>query len=134
MTNTPNEQLRYSRLLYWGSRSGLLISSVAFLAYVFGVLPAHVPLDQLPGLWGMSAHEFNAATHSPIGWQWFAHIHEGEYAGIAGIAWLSSCSLVCLMSIIPIYWERRDRIFVAICLLEIAILVLAASNVLHGGH
>lgn len=128
------EQTRYATLLYWGSRSGLTVSTLAFLAYIFGLLPAHVPLEQLPSLWNLPAKEYLAATHSPTGWSWLKQIAQGDFASLFGIAWLSSCSLVCLLAIIPIYRARRDRIFVAISVLEIAVLVLAASGILTSGH
>lgn len=138
MAMTPQdntqEQQRYATLLYWGSRSGLAISTLAFLAYVFGLMPAHVPLDQLPNLWHLPSQEYLAATNSPTGWQWMSMLEQGDFAGLFGIAWLSSCSLLCLLAVIPIYKSRRDWIFVGICVLEIAVLVLAASGILTAGH
>ncbi len=130
----PAEQARYATLLYWGSRSGLTVSTLAFLAYIFGVLPAHVPLEQLPALWSLPSKEYLAATHSPTGWSWLKQIAQGDFASLFGIAWLSSCSLLCLLAVIPIYRVRRDWIFVAICVLEVAVLVLAASGILTSGH
>ena len=132
--DTTQEQLRYATLLYWGSRSGLAISVIAFLAYVFGLLPAHVPMDQLPSLWHLPLKEYLAATNTPTGWHWMTMLKLGDFASLFGIAWLSSCSLLCLLSIIPIYNARRDRVFAAICVLEFAILVLAASGILTAGH
>jgi hypothetical protein len=131
---TPPEQLLYSKLLNWGSRSGLAISVLAFAAYLTGLMPAHVPLEELPNLWQLPSHEYLERTHSPTGWAWMSLLAEGDFASLFGIAWLSSCTVVCLLAIIPTYIARKDRIFVAICVLEIAVLALAASGILSAGH
>jgi len=132
--NSSQEQLRYSTILYWGSRSGLTISVIAFLAYVFGLLPAYVPVEQLPNLWHLPVKAYLAATHTPIGWNWLGLAGHGDFASLIGIAWLSSCSLLCLLAIIPIYNARRDRVFATICIVEIAVLLLAASGILTAHH
>lgn len=131
---TPQEQLRYSTLLSWGSRSGLAISVLAFAAYLSGLMPAHVPLDELPNLWQLPSHEYLERTHSPTGWDWMSMLGKGDFASLFGIAWLSSCTVVCLLAVIPIYMSRRDRIYALICVLEIAVLALAASGILTAGH
>lgn len=128
------EQQRYATLLSWGARSGLAILIVSFLAYVFGWMPAHVALDQLPNVWGLPVEEYLKQTNSPSGWAWLVNMREGDYAGLFGIAWLSGCSLVCLVSVMPIYARRRDLVFVAICVIALLVQVLAASGILHVGH
>jgi hypothetical protein len=67
---------------------------------------------------------------APTGWGWLGRIGEGDYAAILGIAWLSGCSLLPLLAVIPIYLGRRDHVFATICVVEIAILLLAASGIL----
>lgn len=124
------EQQRYSVLLHWGSRSGLALLVISFAAYVAGLLPAHIPLEQLPQVWSLPSGQFIQQTGAPTGWGWLGRIGEGDYAAILGIAWLSGCSLLPLLAVIPVYLSRRDRIFAAICAVEIAILLLAASGIL----
>ncbi len=129
------EQKRYATLLSWGSRSGLAILIVSFLAYVFGWMPAHVPVEQLPNYWNLPVAEYLQQTHSPTGWAWLTKIAEGDYASLIGIAWLSGCSLICLLAVIPIYKSRKDSIFVLLCLAALAVQLLAASGILRsGGH
>ena len=125
------EQRRYATLLSWGSRSGLALLAGSFLAYVFGWMPAHVPLDQLPGVWSQPVGDYLKQTHAPTGWAWLTMSGYGDFASLIGIAWLSGCSLICLLAVIPIYSRRRDRVFVAICLLALTIQLLAASGMLH---
>jgi len=59
------EQQRYATWLGWGSRSGLAILMVTFLAYVFGWMPARIPLDQMPNVWNLSAHDYLLQTGLP---------------------------------------------------------------------
>ncbi len=129
------EQQRYATLLSWGSRSGLALLIASFLAYVLGWMPAHVPLEQLPNLWNLPVGEYLKQSNTPTGWNWVLMISYGDFASLVGIAWLSGCSLVCLLAVIPIYARRKDRIFVMLCMLALAVQLLAASGMLRtGGH
>ena len=105
-----------------------------FLAYVTGVLEEHVVVEQLPALWGLSLAEYLRATQTPTGWGWIAHLHKGEFAGLLGIAVLAGCSAVCLAAIVPLYVRRGDRIYAAICILEVIVVLLAASGILTVSH
>lgn len=129
------EQQRYATLLSWGSRSGLALLVVSFLAYVFGLMPVHVPLEQLPNLWNLPVDDYLKQTGTPTGWNWLTMIDQGDFASLVGIAWLSGCSLICLLAIIPIYARRKDKIFVILCVFALAVQLLAASGMLRtGGH
>ena len=126
----PVEQLHYARLLDIGSKAGFVILVAGFLAYVTGVLEEHVVVDQLPALWGLSLAEYLRATQTPTGWGWITHLHQGEFAGLLGIAVLAGCSVVCLAAIIPLYARRGERTYAVICFLEIIVVLLAASGIL----
>lgn len=128
------EQLRYATWLNWGARSGLLILVVSFLAYVLGWLPARIPLEQMPNVWNLSSHEYLAQTGAPTGWGWLKLVGQGDFAGFLGIAWMSGCSLLCLLVVMPIYSKRRDWVFVALCVIALMVQLLAASGILTAGH
>lgn len=128
------EQQRYATWLSWGARSGLAILVVTFLGYVLGGMPARIPLDQMPNVWNLSSHEYLQQTGAPTGWQWLALIGQGDFAGLLGIAWLSGCSMLCLLAVMPIYAKRQDWVFVAICIIALLVQVLAASGMLTVGH
>ena len=129
-----SEQVLYARLLDWGAKVGLAVLVAGFAGYVFGFLAPYVPVDQLPELWTLPLADYLARTSTPTGWGWLALLAKGEFAGLAGIAILSGCSLLCLIAVVAIYARRGDRVYAAICVLEIAVLVLAASGVLTAGH
>jgi hypothetical protein len=128
------EQLRYAKLLNRAAMIGIVVLVVGFGAYAFGLLQAHVPVERLPALWSQPLGAYLRETGTPTGWGWLAYVDKGEFASLAGIAVLSGCSLVCLLAVIPIYARRGERIYAAICILEIAVLLLAASGVLTVGH
>lgn len=130
----PPEQQRYARVLEWASRAGLLVLVLSFAAYVTGLMDAHVPPDRLPELWIHPVDRFIELTGSPRGWGWLRLIHLGDIAGLLGIAILAGGSVLCLLSLVPLYTSRRDRAFAAISLAGAVVILLAASGWLMGGH
>lgn len=130
----PPEQSRYALWLDATSKIGLAFLVAAFFAYVLDLLPAHVPLDKLPELWSRPASDFMAETASPSGWGWLSLVHRGDILNLLGIALLAGGSLVCLLAVIPLYARRGDTAYVAVCSLQVAVLMLAASGLLGAGH
>ena len=128
------EALRYAFLLDWGARLGLLTLVLSFTAYVFGLLAPHVPLEQLPQVWNLPVATYLEHTGAPTGWGWLALAHKGDFSGLIGISMLAGCSLPPLLGLIPLYLKQRDVVYAAICALVMAVLVLAASGILTGGH
>jgi hypothetical protein len=130
----PSEQLRYAQVLQWGTRVGLAVLLASFAAYVLGLAEAHVPPAKLPELWTHPVGRYLELTGSPTGWGWLALIHRGDIAGLLGIAILSGCSVLSLFALVPLYAAAGDRAYVAICLAEVAVLLVAASGALGAGH
>ena len=129
---TASEQLSYAEVLHWSILLGFIVLVVTFLAYVLGWLPAYVPLERLPHLWGLSATEYLKATGVPTGWSWLLAMGKGDFASQLGIAILSGCSVACIAAIMPAYAKARNYTYIAICIMEIAVLVLSASGIF--GH
>lgn len=130
----PDEQLRYARWLDRGSRAGLVVLMLLFAAYVLGFTTPHVPHADLPALWKLPVGQFLAHTGLPTGWGWVAHAHRGDIVNLVGIALLCGCSLLALLVLLPLYARRGDRVFLAVCVAQILVLVFAASGVLSPGH
>lgn len=128
------EQKRYASLLDWGTRVGLLVTILGFAAYVTGVVTPQVSLERLPELWGLPLQEYLTRTGTPTGWGWVALIQRSDFFSLAGIALLAGCSVLCLLSLVPLYAARGDKAFVFVCLADAAVVLLAASGVLTGGH
>ena len=128
------EQLRYARVLEVGMRCGLGVLLAGVIAYFASWIPAHVPHDQMPGLWTLSASEYLRVTGMPDGWGWVQMLDGGDMLPLLGIAILSGISGVCFAVLLPIYLAKRDPLYFTIAALEVAVLVLAASGVLTTGH
>ena len=127
-------QLRYARLLDWGTRIGLAALVISFVIYNAGMLPSQVPRHRLPELWGEPVARYLELTGAPTGWQWVTMLQHGDVLGFVGIAVLAGCSGVCLLSLLPLYRRRGDRAYLGLCLAQMAVLLVAAAGVFGGGH
>ncbi|MCI4625533.1 MAG: hypothetical protein L3V56_06190 [Candidatus Magnetoovum sp. WYHC-5] len=127
------EQLVYANLLSIGMKIGMLMLIVSFLVYVSGILTPHVPVDDLPKLWSMSVHDYLEKTNVHSGWGWFTMLNKGDFLNFFGIAFLSAVTMVCFIRIIPILFRKNDRVYGVIAIIEVVVLVLAASGILKGG-
>ena len=130
----PPEQLRYARWLEWGTRVGLAALILIFLAYGIGLVEPHVPHSRLPEVWNLPVSQFLAATGLPTGWGWLAFAHRGDIANLLCIAMLTGASLLALLALLPLYLRQRDRLYAALCVAQVAVLLLAASGLLTAGH
>jgi hypothetical protein len=124
----------YARWLAIGSRLGLAVLVASFVAYVAGWIAPLVPLQDLPRLWSQPVAQVLHSTGQPTGWGWLALLRHGDVLNLLGIALLATCSVPCLLRVAPIYARERDRAFVLLCLLEVVVLVVAASGIIGAGH
>lgn len=131
---TQRPELRYARLLDWGARIGLVLLVLSFFAYVTGVLPARVPVQQLPELWTQPLQRYLELSGVSTGWSWLALLRNGDMLCLAGIAVLAGCSGLCVLSLLPLYRANADRAYLWLAAAQVAVLLLAASGVLEGGH
>ena len=123
-------QRRYARWLLWGTRLGLGVLVLGFIAYASGIIDAHVPIEMLPELWGRPAAHLLAQTGVTEGLGWAVNIHRGDMLVLAAIALLASCSVACLAAVMPIFHRRGEQAFAILCLAQIGVLIFAASGVL----
>jgi hypothetical protein len=137
------EQLAYAGVLNSGMWIGLALLIVFFIVYISGLLPSYIPIEDLsktpPGsktaYWSMRAHDFNQAFNVPTGWGWVRLAGKGDYLNFVGIAMLGGLSILCYLVILPILIRKKDTSYVVIAVLEVAVLLLAASGILKaGGH
>ena len=126
-------QHRYARALAWGTRIGLALLVIGFAAYLLGMTP-HIPMERVPVLWSRPASELLAEAGLKPGWHWATLVPRSDMLVLAAIAFLASCSLGALAAVLPIFRQRREYVFVAICILQVGVLLVAASGLLAGGH
>lgn len=134
-TLATEEQLAYAKLLDSGMKAGLLGLIITFVIYISGILTPHVPVEQLPNYWKMSVHKYLAATNIHPGWWWLGMLGKGDFLNFIGIAFLAGVTIICYIRIIPILFRKKDTVYGIIAILEVLVLVLAASGILKaGGH
>jgi hypothetical protein len=134
-TKASEEQIAYANILNIGMWIGLLVLIITFLVYVSGMLKGFVPVEELPKYWAMKSKDYIRTLQAPTGWEWAAMIGKGDYLNFVGIAILSGLTILCYLVILPILMRKKDTSFVIIAILEVAVLLLAASGILKaGGH
>lgn len=119
-----NEQQLYARWLDVGVRIAFALLVASFLLYLFGILEAVVPPQELVQLWGLSVDRYVAATGAPTGWGWLALLGKGEYLNFVGVAALAAISIVCYARIVPVL----PRLHAALAVIQIAVLLAAALS------
>jgi uncharacterized membrane protein len=138
----PPEQVLYAKVLAAGMYTGLGTLLATFALYLTGAVKPAVPIDRLPDLWSLDVTEYlqtvNAEylhrDHVLTGWSWVSVLGHGDYLNFVGIVVLSLVTVACFLRIIPTLYGKRDHIYAAIAVLEVVILVLAASGVLAVGE
>jgi hypothetical protein len=61
------------------------------------------------------------------------HLGEGDLLNFLGIAFLAGVTIVCYLAIVPGLMRKKDTPYVALALVEVDVLVLAASGILKSG-
>jgi len=120
----------YARWLDVGVRLALAALVLGFGLYVFGVLEALVPPQELLRFWHLPAEHYVAATGAPTGWRWLAMLAKGDYLNFVGIALLAGITLACYARIIPPLAARGERLQAALAAAQLLVLVAALSGVL----
>lgn len=114
---TPPEQRRYARVLSAAVWLGLGVLAVTFVAYLAGFGDSRVPVEILPQVWGQPARP---ALADPL--------------SLGAIGWLALSSCAGLAATLLVYARRADRLYAALCALQILVLALAASGIFTLGH
>jgi len=122
----------YARWLDVATRAGFAISLCAFLVYAGGLLPAYVPLEELPRYWTLPVHRFIEVTGAPQGWAWLGELAYGDGLNLAAIALLGLVTPACYARLLPALIAGRDWLQAALALLQLVVLVAAASGLLAG--
>ena len=130
-----SEQIAYAAVLDMGMKIGLLALIATFIVYLTGLLSPFLPVDDLPKYWGLSVHKYLEVTGIQPGWTWLGMLNRGDFLNFVPIAFLAGVTILCYLRIIPILFKKKDIAFGIIAILEVLVLVLAASGILKsGGH
>ncbi len=74
--------------------------------------------------------EENGVEH---GWGWINLYKFGDFINLFPIAFLASITILCYIAIVPTLFKKGDTIYAVLAVLEILILVGAASGIISGG-
>ncbi|MFZ5647504.1 MAG: DUF1634 domain-containing protein [Bacillota bacterium] len=131
----PPEQIKYANLLLYGSWLGIVVLAITFMLYATGVMPSYIDPSQMQNYWGMKASDYLEAAKVPNGWGWLGMIGFGDFLPLIGIAFLGGLTVIGYLILLPAYLSKKDKIYSLIVIVEIIVLVLAASGILKaGGH
>jgi hypothetical protein len=130
---TGNIQLFYARLIDWTAKLGFLLLLCTFGVYIFGILPPYVSLEDLPRYWSLPAHHYLLATQVQTGWAWLEELHHGDFLNFLPIAVLAGVSIFGYLCLVYKFWRNREVILGIMVILQIMVLVLAASGFLKVG-
>jgi len=134
-TKASEEQLTYANLLGKGAITGLGLLLITFIVYISGVLPNVVDFNSIQTYWKLRVNEYIHQTNSPTGWGWVGLLNNGDMLNFLGVAVLAGITIICYLRIIPIFIKKKDIPYLVITIIEIAVLLLAASGILTaGGH
>ena len=123
-------QLRYATTLFYLGLASFIIMLVTYFLYVSGVTTPLVPLEEMPKLWVHRSAEYLARALIPQGWGWIKLLNKGDMANFIGIALLASVTLICYVQLAWSFIKSKEGIMVVIAILEIIVLVTAASGIL----
>ena len=129
------EQIAYANLLFIGAWVGIFMMIITYLLYLGGIVPPHVDLTLITHNWDKGVDEYLKITKSPHGWAWVKLISKGDFLNFVGIVLLAILTIICYLFLIAGYKKRKDWAYFFIAVMEVLVLVLAASGILGaGGH
>lgn len=125
------EQNRYATILLVCSWAGIIAMVISFFLYMGGQLNPIVKPSEMPLYWGMNVHNYLQATNAPSGWNWLRLINHSDYLNLVGLAFLGSVSVFGYISLFIDYLRKKDIPYVTMVVLEIIVIVLAASGIFN---
>jgi len=127
------EQVLYANVLNKGMLIGLIILIVTFGLYVLGVVAPFIPLEKLSSYWHMNVHDYLTQLNIPNGWGWLTMLGYADFLNFIGVALLAGITILCYSAIIPSFLEKNDKIYLVLAVLEVIVLMAAASGLVSGG-
>lgn len=129
------EQILYANILNKGMLFGLIGLVVTFIIYGAGILEPKIPLEQVQNYWVMPVSDYLEQSGLHAGWAWLGKLGYGDMLNFLPIAFLSLLTIICYLAILPGLVRKKDTPYVVLAIIEVVVLVVAASGVLgSGGH
>ena len=130
---TPAEQITYANMLFWGSWSGIFLMIISYALYVTGLLAPLIPLEKITQVWSKPVKVY-LSLGAPTGWDWTLYLVKGDFLNFVGIALLAALTIVCYVPLVFAYIKKKDFAFALIAFINVLVLILAASGIIHMGE
>ena len=128
-------QLFYANLLNRLTLIGFMVLLAAFFIYILGILSPYVTKAQVLHYWTQSSHHYLQANNIQPGWAWLSKLRYSDFIVYIPIAMLAGNTIVCYVGVIFKFIKSKENILVIIAILEVLVLLAAASGLLKaGGH
>lgn len=129
-TGASEAQILYANILNAGMLIGLISLVLIFILYVTGIVSPLIPLEKVQTYWVVSVHEYLEKSGIQVGWAWFSELEYGDMLNYIPIAFLSLLTIVCYSALIPGLIRKKDTTYTIIAIVEIIVLLVAASGIL----
>jgi hypothetical protein len=128
-------QLFYATVLNRLTLIGFAVLVVAFFIYILGILSPYVPMREILQYWTNSSHHYMQSANIQPGWAWLSKLGYGDFLVYVPIVMLAGTTIVCYVGVVFKFLKTKENVLVAIAILEIVVLLAAASGLLKaGGH
>lgn len=142
-TPVTDEQKLYATILNWGMNGGLIAIVATFAIYGMGIFDPAIPINKVQYFWSLNVSDYLTAVNQAYviapagagleGWAWASLLGKGDFLNFAPIAWLAGVSIICYLAITPGLFRRGDMVYGIIAIVEVVVLVAAASGIVGGG-
>jgi uncharacterized membrane protein len=122
----------YAGVLERVSIGGVVLSILAYVLYVFHLLPLSVSVESIAGHWHVSADELASEGFVTQGWAWISHLPDADILSLAAVGLLTMTPVACLAVASLSFFRQKDYAYTIIAVLQIGALLVAASGVFTG--
>jgi len=123
-------QILYANILNAGMLIGFISLIVIFILYFTGIISPLIPLEKVETYWTLPVHDYLEKSGMEVGWAWFGKLEYGDMLNFIPIAFLSLLTIICYVSLIPGLIRKKDATYTVIAIVEIIVLLVAASGIL----
>ena len=129
-TGATEAQILYANILNSGMLIGFISLITIFILYISGILSPLIPPEKVESYWTLPLHDYLEKSGMEVGWAWFGKLQYGDMLNFVPIAFLSLLTIICYLSLIPGLIRKKDTTYTVIAILEIIVLLVAASGIL----
>ncbi|MDT9546602.1 MAG: hypothetical protein HQ516_02770 [Chlorobium sp.] len=127
------EQLAYAGVLDKLSHFAMLFLAGSYAAYIFELLPQKVSIAEIAANWHLRAPLMQEKLDAPLGWSFMSGMESfwrGDALSYLAIIIICMIPVICLLVTAPVFFREKRLVFGIIALLQVLILLVAATGIL----